>query len=47
MRKCRRRKLQVESLEHRHVMAVLTVSNTNDSGVGSLRAAMEAPTLMR
>ncbi len=36
------RRLTVESLERRNLMAVLTVSNTNDSGSGSLRAAIEA-----
>ncbi len=41
IRKTLRRQLQVESLERRHLMAVLTVSNTNDSGSGSLREAIE------
>lgn len=36
------RRLHIESLERRHLMAVLTVTNTNDSGSGSLRDAMNA-----
>ena len=35
------RGLKVEVLERRHLMAVLTVTNTDDLGAGSLRAAME------
>jgi len=35
------RALKVEILERRHLMAVLTVTNTSDTGAGSLRDAMD------
>jgi hypothetical protein len=38
----RTRKLQLETLEARTLLATFTVVNTNDSGEGSLRAAMES-----
>ncbi len=38
----RQKILKLECLESRNLMAVLTVTNTNDSGAGSLRAAMLA-----
>lgn len=36
------RRLHIESLERRHLMAVFAVTNTNDSGIGSLREAMNS-----
>jgi CSLREA domain-containing protein len=37
---CSRRQPLLEALEGRELLSVLTVSNTNDSGAGSLRAAV-------
>ena len=41
-RRQRRTQLRVESLEARRLLAILTVTNTDDSGSGSLRQAIIA-----